>query len=73
MSSPTPLKRAIFESTWTQRALAAEVGLREDQLSRITHGLHCDAPTQARIATALGLPVATLWPSAGDDDESRAA
>lgn len=65
MPRPTHLKRAIFESGRTQRAVAAELGLREDQFSRIVNGLRCDEVTQQKIADALGREVADLFPAAG--------
>lgn len=67
MKPTTPLKRAIFESAWTQRALADAVGLREDQMSRIANGLHCDTATRDAIAEKLERPVAALWPSPAED------
>lgn len=77
MPAPTPLKRAIFESGTTQRAVALHVGIREDHFSRIVNGLRADPEVQARIAAALGRPVAELFPvhdavigGAGDTTEA---
>jgi hypothetical protein len=53
----TPLKRAIFESGRTQRAVAAEVGIDEAHLSRLCNGLHCAEPTRLKIAAVLGRDV----------------
>jgi lambda repressor-like predicted transcriptional regulator len=64
MKPTTTLKRVIFESGQTQRTIAAAAGLREDQLSRIVNGLHCDAATQQAIADQLGKTVHELWPPA---------
>ncbi len=63
MKSPTTLKRLIFESGQTQRAIAAKADVREDQFSRIVNGLSCDPDIQARIAEALGREVHELWPN----------
>lgn len=54
MRTPTPLKRAIFESQRTQREIAREVGIDPGHLSRIVNGLHCSDGTRQKIATALG-------------------
>lgn len=59
----TALKRILLAEGRKQSWLAAKVGLREDQLSRIVNGLHCDASTREAIASALGRTVAELWPA----------
>jgi transcriptional regulator with XRE-family HTH domain len=58
------LKVAIVESGRTQRSIAAEVGLREDHLSRIVNGLHADEATCEAIARALGRHVDEVFPPA---------
>jgi len=65
----TPLKRAIFESGQTQRAIAEAIGLSEGQLSRIANGLHTSDETKRAIADALGRPVESLWPEPGHSGE----
>ncbi len=62
MAQPTPLKRAIFESGSTQRAVALQIGVREDHFSRIVNGLRTTIVIEAKIASALGRPVADLFP-----------
>lgn len=71
MPKPTVLKRAIFDSQRTQRDIAVEVGIREDKLSRIVNGLHCDDATRLKIANALCRNVSELFPS--DEQEGEAA
>ncbi len=59
----TPLKRILQEEGRRQTWLAAQIGVRPDQLNRWVHGLHepIDATKQA-IAEALGRPVDDLFP-----------
>jgi transcriptional regulator with XRE-family HTH domain len=59
----TPLKRAIFESRMTQKAIADAIGLSEGQFSRIVNGLHTGDDTKGKIAAILGRTVEELWPS----------
>lgn len=73
MRVTTNLKRAIFESGQTQRSVAAAVGLREDQLSRIVNGLHCDDATRLKIAAALGRDVSELFPPVVVQSEGEVA
>lgn len=60
MRTPTPLKRAIFESGKTQREIARETGMDPSHLSRIVNGLHCDDATWAKLAAAIGRSVDEL-------------
>lgn len=78
MSTPTPLKRAIFESQRTQREIAAALGMDAGHLSRIVNGLRVSASVQAKIAAVLGRPVDELFPGdvsviGTDDPEAEVA
>lgn len=65
MSTPSALKRAIFDSGRKQREIAAAAGLREDHFSRIVNGRVNPTDTErAAIASALGRPVADVFPVA---------
>lgn len=63
MRKPTPLKRAIFESGKTQKAIANAAGIDEAVMSRIVNGLHADEAKRAAIAAALAVDPETLWPA----------
>ncbi|MCU1677916.1 MAG: hypothetical protein JWM93_2674 [Frankiales bacterium] len=69
MRKPTTLKRAIFDSGLTQKAIAAQIGLDEGHLSRIVNGLHATEDRKRAIAAALDRTVDELWPA----DEQAAA
>ncbi len=59
----TPLKSILLAEGRKQSWLAERVGIDQATLSRIVNrGLHCDQAMQARIADALGRPVADCFP-----------
>lgn len=63
MPHVTRLKTILREEGRLQSWLATRVGIRQDALSRIVNGLHCDQDVQAKIAAALGRDVADVFPS----------
>ena len=69
----TPLKRAIFESGMTQRAVAAAAGLSEGQLSRIVNGLHASEAVQHTLAEILQRAGITVTTRKTRGDEIAAA
>jgi lambda repressor-like predicted transcriptional regulator len=72
---PTPttaLKRVLLAEGRKQSWLAGQAGIREDQLSRIVNGLHCDPSTREAIAKALGRSVDELWPASIPADREAA-
>ncbi len=71
MRTPTPLKRAIFESGRVQREIAAEIGMDPAHLSRIVNGMHCDDATRGKIAAAIGRTVEDVFPAPVTDVTDR--
>ena len=67
MPRMTPLKRILFDEGRKQSWLASQAGLDQATLSRIVNGLHCDDPTRAKIAAALGRSVGEVFPEDAAD------
>jgi transcriptional regulator with XRE-family HTH domain len=59
---PTPLKRALADRKVTNRELAQRIDANENQVSRYANGLRPGFTTRAKIAAALEMDEAALWP-----------
>ncbi len=63
-SKETRLQRARCDKDLTQTAVAARVGLTQSGYSKIERGLITpDVMTAQKIADAVGVAVAELWPA----------